>query len=349
MKTMLRVCIFVLTAIVLASCAAPTNTNTNTNSNTNANIAAKPAAPTADSLMALEQKAWEAYKNKDGKFFEGFLAENLISGDGRGAMSRAEAVKMIAGHNEEIKSFSLSEPHVTPAGSDAVVLTYKGTMEGTQNGKALPSPVRVATVFVRSGSEWKAVYHNEVPIIDPAKMASNSNTATADDTNKSSAGPEKNGSTSPTSTSGATNSNATASNTNTNSASASTDAALTDALMAVEKRGWEAWKSKDAKVLDEITAKDFAFIDPTGSAKLSKADALKMWTTDNKCNVSSVALSDGKATSITKDAAILVVKGTAEGTCDGMKLEPLWNTTVFVKEGDVWKTAYIFEMPLRKS
>lgn len=352
MKTILRVSLFAFAAMVIASCATPTNTNTNTTSNTNANLAAKPAMPTADTLMALETKAWEAYKNKDGKYFEGFLADNLISGTGEGTMPRAEAVKMITGHNEEIKSYSLSEPHVTPAGADAVVLTYKGTMEGTNEGKPLPSPVRVATVFVRSGSDWKAVYHNEVAIIDPAKTSGNTNTATPANANKSAATPERKDAAPappPVNSSATANSNAAASNSNSNSAASSTDAALTDALMVIEKKGWEAWKAKDAKALDEVTAKDFAFVDPMGNAKLSRADALKMWTTDNTCTVSSVSLSDGKATSITKDAAILVVKGTAEGTCDGMKLEPLWNTTVFVKEGDVWKTAYIFETPIRKS
>jgi hypothetical protein len=52
---------------------------------------------------------------------------------------------------------------------------------------------------------------------------------------------------------------------------------------------------------------------------------------------------------ITKDAAILTFKGTAVGTCGDMKLEPLWGTTVAVKEGDVWKAVYIFETPMRKS
>jgi len=135
---------------------------------------------------------------------------------------------------------------------------------------------------------------------------------------------------------------------NSNSSTASGDAALTDALMVVEKKGWEGWKAKDAKALGETVVKDIVFIDTMG--KVTKgADVMKMWTTDNPCNVSSVSLSDGKATSITKDAAILVVKGIAVGTCGDMKLEPLWNTTVFVKEGEVWKGVYIFESPIKKS
>ena len=349
MKTMLKFSLFTVAALALASCAPPTNTTTNTNTNTN--TAPKAAAPTADSLMALENKAWEAYKNKDAKFFEGFLAENLISGSGEGSMPRAEAVKMITGHNDEVKSFTLSDPKVTPVGADAAVLTYKGTIEGTQNGKPLPSPVTVATVFVRSGSEWKAVYHNEVAIMDAAKPATGAdNKAASTDANKSdSATAEKKEMAPPANSNTAGSSNKTASNSNSNATAPSADAALTDALMVVEKKGWEGWKAKDAKALDEVSTKDIGFVDPAGKATFGKADVMKMWTTDNPCNVTSVTLSDGKATSIGKDAAILVVKGTAVGTCGDMKLEPLWNTSVFVKEGDMWKVAYIFETPIAKS
>jgi len=118
--------------------------------------------------------------------------------------------------------------------------------------------------------------------------------------------------------------------------------------MVVEKKGWDSWKAKDSKGLDETLAKDFAFVDAMGKATLNRADALKGWTTDNPCNVSSVSLSDAQSQSLSATVAILVVKGTAVGTCGDAKLEPLWNTTVFVKEGDMWKAAYIFETPTKK-
>ncbi|MEO8041662.1 MAG: nuclear transport factor 2 family protein [Acidobacteriota bacterium] len=358
MKTILMVSLFAIAAFALAGCAPPANTNANANSNSNA--ASKASAPTADSLMALETKAWEAYKNKDGKYFETFLGDSMVSGNGEGSMPKADVVKMISGNKAEMKSFSLSDPHVTSAGADAAVLTYKARVEGTEDGKAIPSPVTVATVFVRAGTDWKAVYHNEVAVIDPTKMtgdaakkedgakpADDKKEATAekkeaaDDKKDMSAASEKK---EPAPAAGNRN---TASNSN--SSATSGDAALTDALMVLEKKGWEGWKAKDGKALDEVTGKDFVFVDTMGKATMTKADAMKMWTTDNPCTVSNVSLTDSKATSITKDAAILVYKGTATGTCGDMKLEPLWGTTVFVKEGDAWKAVYIFETPIKKS
>ena len=357
MKTILMVSLFAVAALALAACAPPVNTNTATNANSNVNAAPKAAAPTADALMALENKAWEAYKNKDGKYFEGFLGDTMISGTGEGNMPKAEVVKMISENKDDVKSFSLSEPRVTTVGADTAVLTYKATIEGTENGKPIPSPATVATVFVRSGTDWKAIYHNETAVIDPskaggdtAKKDSAAPAAADDKKDATAAGEEKKESAANTEKKEAPAAPAANSNTasNSNSAASTGDAALTDALMVVEKKGWEGWKAKDAAALGAVTTKDVVFVDTMGKVTAG-ADTMKMWTTDNPCTVSSVSLSDGKGTSIAKDAAILVVKGTAVGTCGDTKLEPLWNTSVLVKEGDTWKVAYIFESPIKKS
>ncbi len=343
------VSLFAVASFVLAGCAPPANTNTNTNTNTNANSAPKAAAPTADSLMALDTKAFDAWKNRDGKYFEGYLADNFVGfGDDGKRPTRAESLQMITGHKCDVKSFTLSEPHMTQAGADAAVLTYKAVADGTCEGQKIPSPVTAASVFVRSGDTWKGAYHNEVAVIEPKTPA------VADNTNKSM--PSSSPAASSQSNSGsntASSSNTTSAKGNTTTASnsntaASGDAALTDTLMGMEKKGWEAWKAKDAAGFADLSDKDFAFIDTMGKATYGKANGIKMWTTDNPCNVSSVNVSDGHASMITKDVAILTFKGTGEGTCGDMKLAPLWGTTVFVKEGDAWKVAYIFETPMRK-
>lgn len=345
MKTILRVSLFAVAVFALMACTPPANTNTNTNTNTNA--APKAAAPTADSLLALDNKAFEAWKNKDGKFFDGFLADNFVGfGDDGKRPTRAEVLKMISEHKCDMKTFSLSEPHVTPVSADVAVLTYKATAEGTCDGQKIPSPARVATVFVKSGDAWKAAYHNEVAIIEPPKAdatAGNSNASSAATTEKddTAMAAEKKEAVPPTNSAASSNSNSSA------AAPASGDA-LTDAIMAVEKRGWEAWMKQDAKGLEETTHKDLTFVDIMGKATMGQSNVIKGWT-DGSCKVSSVDVSDGKATQIANNVAILTFKGTAVGTCGGTKLDPLWGTTVAVKEGDSWRAVYIFETPMRKS
>ena len=350
MKIILKIALLSIAAVGLLSCAPPANTNTaNANANSNSNAAPKAAAPTADTLMALDTKAFEAWKNKDSKFFEGFIADNFVGFDNKGGRpTRGEVLKMMAEDKCEIKSYSLTEPHVTPASADAAVLTYKATAEGTCNGKALPSPVTAATVFIRSGDTWKAAYHNEVPVIEQSSPAGTEkkNVNTNGNMNTSAPTPEKKGiDTSPganTSKPAPAGNSAVAANSN--SAGSGSGDALTDALMAVEKKGWEAWMQKNAAGLQETTAKDLTFVDVTGKVTKSQAEVIKMWTNDD-CKVSKVDVSDGKATMIANNVAILTFKGTAVGTCGTMKLEPLWGTTVAIKEGDVWKAVYIFETP----
>ncbi len=350
MKTILKVSLFAMAALGLTSCAPPANTNTNTNANTNA--APKAAAPTADSLAALDKQAWEAFGKKDAAFFEGFLADNFVGfGDDGKRPTRAEAIKMIGENKCEIKSFSFSDTKVTMVGADAAVLTYKATQDGTCEGQKLPSPATVATVFVRSGDSWKAAYHNEVAMMVPtAGTSGNSNAAAAVDDKKDAAPAAERKAPPPPP---AVNSNSTAnsssnSNSNSNAAAPAGSDALTEAILAVEKKGWEGWMRQDAKALEAVTSKDLSFVDITGKVTHGQAEVIKGWT-DGSCKVTSVDVSDAKASMITKDAAILTFKGTAVGTCGDMKLEPLWGTTVAVKEGDTWKAVYIFETPMRKS
>jgi len=283
------------------------------NANANSN-AAQPvaAAPTAAALLALENKAFEAWKSKDGKHFEGFLTTNFVSFEGGKRATKAEQVKMISEGNCDVKNLALSDEKMTPVGPDAAVLTVKATADATCDGQKLPSPMLSTTLYVREGNDWKAAYHNQVAIIDPKAPPPP---------------PAKPIAAKPA---------------DTKPADAKPIDALTDTLMAVEKKGWEAWKVQDAKVLQETTTAGFGFVDPTGKMTSPQAEVIKMWTTA-KCEIKSAGPADGMATSISPTVAILTYRGNAEGTCDGQKLENSWNTTIFLKEGDAWKAAYIFQ------
>ena len=71
---------------------------------------------------------------------------------------------------------------------------------------------------IRVGSEWKAAYHNETPIMDrnaPSPPAG----AKKEEPKKETAAPASD--------------------------------PLTDSLMAVEKKGWDGWRTQDAKTLQE--------------------------------------------------------------------------------------------------
>lgn len=313
---------------LLASCTPPATNNANAgNSNANANTAKTGAAPTVDALKALETKAFDAWKNNDAKFFDAFLADNfaMLGQDGQ-RLDKAATVKEVSGHKCEVKSFSLSDEKMVMAGADAAVIVMKVTADGTcPDAKGvqqeMPSPVISASVFVRSGSDWKGAFHKEVAIVDPKTMKSD------DETKQPPAPPAK---------------EEKDANANKAADAKPTADANTHALLAVEKGVWEAWKARDAKPLEELIARDFLFVDIFGNVIGSKADAIKTWTTDNKCEVKSFSLSDASSVSITKDASILLFKGAGDATCLGVAMKPLWGSGVYVKEGDAWKLAFSF-------
>lgn len=359
MKTFLYFALLALTTFAITSCVPPTtNTNVaNTNTNTNANTTA--AAPTAEQLKALETKAYEAYKNKDGQYFQTFLAENFKMTDEKGAqMDKAASIKGISEHPCQINGFTLSDEKVTPAGPNAAVLTTTVAADGTCEGKPMPTTT-ASTLYINVGGQWKAAYHGEIPKTGEGMSgSSNSNTANKPAANNSNASnaakPAATATPKPTATptpkpsaTPASNSNTTASsnaNSNSNSNANATSAELNTTLVMAEKTAWQAWKDKQSGPLEDALAKEFFYVNMDGTVIATKADVIKDWTTGD-CDVKSFGIENPQTVQVTDTLAFLTYKGTVAGTCAGTPLKPVLGTTIFVKEGMGWKAVYGTSQP----
>ncbi len=325
--------LIVTAAVVFAACAAPAGNAPakNANANSNAN-AAKPvaAAPTADALLALDKQANEAYIKGDGKFFEDFLSDNVVMRDGGARLGKTDAVKMISGVKCEVKEgWALTEPQMAEIDNDAYVLSYESNMGGrcTADGKTdeMPSPVRAATVWVRNREKWQAAFHSENLIVDPKAPPATDKKEEPKKDNKAAA--------------------------NANTAAAPAPAKpiadrITDALMAAENSVWEAWKAKDAKKIEDLTAKEITFVNIFGTYFANKADVIKDWT-GSTCDVKSFTLTDGVGTSVSPTVGILTLTGTVNGTCGGKDIsgQKIYGNSVYVKDGDAWKWVFGFNSP----
>lgn len=334
---MRKITLFIVAGIVASiftACGGPAANAPANNANTNTNTA-KPVAvaPTADALLALDKAANEAYIKGDAKYFEGFLSDKFVSFEMGQRMDRAEMLKMVASTKCDIKTWSLDEPQMAMINADTYVVSYKGTWDGTCNGpdgKAmkLPSPMRAASVYIRNGEKWQGAFHAENMIIDPkspppppAKAEPKKDEAKKDD--KMTA------------------------NANAAPAPAKLVAdANTEALVKIHTSGWEAFKAKDAKKFDEIMTANMANVDPLGGWTSGKASVIKLWTETMKCEgIAKVRVSDGFASALSPTVELLTLKGTADGKCDGQNNGPLFQTALYVKEGDAWKLAFMFESP----
>jgi hypothetical protein len=337
-----------LLSFVLSSCGEPVTSNSTNGGNANGKTTA--AAPSKEDLFEREKRATEAFTKGDVKHFEPLLSGKFVTYHEGKRGGRAEELDMISKTKCDIKSSTLEDPQMSKIDDDTYALSYKSTMEGTctwgDQTMKLPSPVRAATIWIREGTGWNAAYHSETPIMDASSQTPASNAAKADVAKKE---PAKADDSKKDTATAATNSSNTSS-AETETTAAKSDSVLpdpnTDALVKMHTAGWEAWKAKDSKWFDANLASSFALVAPNGQWVGSKADAVKIWTETMKCEgINNVTISDGFATALSPTVELLTLKGTADGSCDGQKNGPLYQTAVYVKEGAAWKLAFMFEQP----
>jgi hypothetical protein len=270
-----------------------------------------PEAPTQVVLLSLETKAYEAWKSKDAKFWETFLSNNFVGWGSMGRVDKASASKEYTGADCEIESFAISDVQMSQLGEDAALITHKINVNGTCGGQRTPPASWAATAYVRHGSQWKAAFHAEAAITNPAAPPVRPFGQKAGSEQK---------------------------------AKPADRDALTHTLLPLEKAIWEAWKDHDAKRLDGLTATNVQFINIFGIHLATKAEALKNWSGEG-CDVKTVRLTDAAATMFSPTVGILTFHASAEGTCFGQKVGPVWGSSTYVKDADAWKWSFGINLP----
>jgi hypothetical protein len=117
-------------------------------------------------IIATEKKLWEAWKNKDVKPFKANLTAESVMIGATGVAGKTEAIEGLTNMPCEAKSYELSDFKVTFLNSSAALVTYKGVVDGTCAGTAIPT-VWASSVYVNRGGRWLAAAHQETPIATP--------------------------------------------------------------------------------------------------------------------------------------------------------------------------------------
>jgi len=291
-----------------ASADSSNASKANTSNTTAANTAAPAAAaPTMDSIAAIEKTGWEAWKNHDGKAAEEILSDKYVGFGAAGRTTKAMSVESMAKTNCKVNSYSWSDEKMRMLGPDVAVLTFKADQDYACDGKKGDTPTRSASVYLREGDRWKNVYYAETKAVDAKAMPPKAKTG---ETKAPDAGKPDD---------------------------------LTTALMAVETKAWDAWKNRDAKGVEDVMAKDFAYY--SGKGLLERADAVKGWA-EPKCSGLGYTFLEPAAVQLSKDAALVTYKANTTGQCDGIPIAPTeWVASFDVKEGDVWKNAFYMDFP----
>lgn len=109
------------------------------------------------------------------------------------------------------------------------------------------------------------------------------------------------------------------------------------AIIATEKKLWEAFKNQDNKPFKAYLTSDSVMISETGVG--TKASIVKEMGAGG-CEVKSYELSDIKVTFLNSSTAFITYKSTQDGTCGGQALPPAaWSSSLYVLRGGKWLAA----------
>ena len=114
-------------------------------------------------LSANETALWNAWKNKDAKPFNMWLAPNSVMVGEQGVAGKKDIASAMASMPCEVKSFTLSDWKLTMVDADAAFLTYKGVADGTCAGTAIPT-VWASSLWISRKGKWQAFSHQETPV-----------------------------------------------------------------------------------------------------------------------------------------------------------------------------------------
>jgi len=115
---------------------------------------AQEAVGLKESLVARERQSWEAWKARDGKFFQEFLSEDHVEVGFNGRTSKASVVAGVASPLCVVKSYAVDRFELTLFEANTALLTYHAEQDTTCGGRPVPSPVWVSSLYVRRDGKW---------------------------------------------------------------------------------------------------------------------------------------------------------------------------------------------------
>ena len=107
-----------------------------------------------DTLIKLEKQSWEAWKTRDGKFFQEFLAADHVEVGVGGTTDKATVVEGASSPGCVVRSYMVDKFQLTIFDSNTALLTYHAAQDTTCGGTVVPNPVWVSSLYVKRGKRW---------------------------------------------------------------------------------------------------------------------------------------------------------------------------------------------------
>ena len=114
-------------------------------------------------LIKLEKQSWQAWKNRDGKFFQDFLSDDHVEVGMGGVTGKAEIVSFVGSPACTVKSYRLDHFQMKLLDKNSALLTYWEEQD-TVCQKPVPSPCWVSSLYMKRGGKWLNVLYQQTPI-----------------------------------------------------------------------------------------------------------------------------------------------------------------------------------------
>jgi hypothetical protein len=132
-----------------------------------ATIAISLAAPDKAVVMAKEQAAWQAFKDKNADGFKKVVDRDLrcVYAEGLSDMQK-ELADM---QKWDMKSFAITDFTAFSDEPDVMVTTYIVKIEGTYDGKDMSGTYNAGSVWKQEKGTWMAIFHTNIKLAAAAQ------------------------------------------------------------------------------------------------------------------------------------------------------------------------------------
>lgn len=117
-----------------------------------------------EQLVTLEKQSWEAWKNRDGAFFQHFLSDDHVEVGFNGVNTKAEVVAFVASPVCQVKSYSIDHFDLKLLDSNTALLTYFAKQE-TICHNPVPSPCWVSSLYLKRNDRWENVLYQQSVVV----------------------------------------------------------------------------------------------------------------------------------------------------------------------------------------
>ena len=114
-------------------------------------------------LIKLEKQSWEAWKNRDGKFFQDFLSDDHVEVGFGGLTNKAAVVAFVGSPVCTVKSYKLDRFEMRMLDKDTALITYWEEQDTVCN-KPVLSPCWVSSLYMKRGDKWLNVFYQQTQI-----------------------------------------------------------------------------------------------------------------------------------------------------------------------------------------